>query len=323
LYAEIQNLFEHPIISKHLKKLVFISNDDKIGFFIEGNLVTALGEIISLNEKQTFRIAHGYDLHKNSVWTDYQSYCFDNKLQQPFKQVFRELYVPTPDELKEKSISRRYAGHQVQPNQTLALLKTRGWKVDYEEGLQKVFHKEGYQVKMYAMADWFSPADVESPTLETIEFHSLKDYKNIAFEDVNPRIFSEVMRDIDLVVSVAHVGGVDPEASHSSIEMRAVLLRETLRLFKIKNVEIKQNHAIVKGKMGEYSIHLGSAVVHQLPGKYLSVLPIHSQHRGRLFLPFADDDPKSAEVMSKVLLFAKDDEIQDPTILSQIDKVFV
>lgn len=323
LYAEMQNLFEHPIISKHLEKLVFISNDDKIGFYIDENLVTALGEIITLNEKQTFRIAHCYDLHKNNVWSDYQSYCFDNKLQQPFKQVFRELYVPTPDELKEKSISRRYAGHQVQPNQTLALLKTRGWKVDYEEGLQKVFHKEGYQVKMYAMADWFSPADVESPTLETIEFHSLKDYKNIAFEDLNPRIFSEVMRDIDLVVSVAHVGGVDPEASHSSIEMRAVLLKETLRLFKIKNVEIKENHAIVKGKLGEYSIHLGSAVVHQLPGKYLSVLPIHSQHRGRLFLPFADDDPKSAEVMSKVLLFAKDDEIKDPTILNQIDKVFV
>jgi len=323
LYAEMQNLFEHPIISKHLEKLVFISNDDKIGFYIDGSLVTALGEVHSLDEKQTFRIAHCYDLHKNKVWTDYQSYCFDNKLQQPFKQVFRELYVPTPDELKEKAVSRRYAGHQVQPNQTLALLKTRGWKVDYEEGLQKVFHKEGYQVKMYALADWFSPADVESPTLETIEFHSLKDYKNIAFEDLNPRIFSEVMRDIDLVVSVAHVGGVDPEASHSSIEMRAVLLRETLRLFKIKNVEIKENHAIVKGQLGEYSIHLGSAVVHQLPGKYLSVLPIHSQHRGRLFLPFADDDPKSAEVMSKVLLFAKDNEIQDPTILSQIDKIFV
>lgn len=322
LFAEMQNLFEHPIISKHLEKLVFVSSDDKIGFYIDGNLVTALGEVTALNDRQTFRIAHCYDLHKNNVWTDYQTYCFDNKLQQPFKQVFRELYVPTPDELKEKSVSRRYAGHQVQPNQTLALLKTRGWKVDYEEGLQKVFHKEGYQVKMYAMADWFSPADVESPTLETIEFHSLKEYKNIAFEDVNPRIFSEVMRDIDLVVSVAHVGGVDPEASHSSIEMRAVLLRETLRLFKVKNVEITGNHAIIKGQLAEYSVHLGSAVVHQLPGKYLSVLPIHSQHRGRLFLPFADDDPKSAEVMSKVLLFAKDNDIQDPTILSQIDKTY-
>ncbi len=318
--AEVINLFEHPVISKHLEKLVFVVNDTQVGFFSSGNLIATTGEIIAFQQEPIFRIAHCFDMYANGVWTDFQSYCFDNKLVQPFKQVFRELYVPTPDELAEKAISRRYAGHQVHPKQTLALLKNKGWKVDYEEGLQKVFHKEGFQVKLYAMADWFSPADVESPTLETIEFHSLKDYKNIPFETINPRIFSEVMRDIDLVVSVAHVGGVDPEASHSSIEMRAVLLRETLRLFKIKNVDIKETHALITGTMANYSVHLGSAVVHQTPGKYLSILPVHSQHRGRLFIPFADDDPNAAEVMSKVLLFAKDNEIQDPTILTQIDK---
>lgn len=322
LFAEIRNLFDHPVIVKHLEKLVFISSDHKIGFYHEGNLVSVHGEIHELNETGTLRIAHCVDLHQYSVWSDYQHYCFTEKLIQPFKQIFRELYVPTPDELKEKSVSRRYAGHQVQPMQTLALLKTRGWKVDYEEGLQKVYHKEGFQVKMYAEANWFSPAEVEAPTLETIEFHSLKDYKNIPFEDINPRLFSEVMRDIDLVVSVAHAGGVDPEASHSSIEMRAVLMKETARLFKLDNVRIKGSHVLVKGKMAEYSVHLGSAVVHQVPGKYLSILPVHSQHRGRLFLPFADDDPKSAELMSKVLLLAKDDEIQDPTILSQIKKEY-
>jgi hypothetical protein len=47
-------------------------------------------------------------------------------------------------------------------------------------------------------------------------------------------------------------------------------------------------------------------------------VPIHSQHRGRLFLPFADDDPTSAEGLSKALLLAKDREIKDPTIMQQI-----
>lgn len=323
LYAEIKNLFEHPIIVKHLEKLVFISDDSKIGFFHDGNLIDAQGEIHELNENNTLRIAHCVDLHQYSVWSDFQHYCFKEKLIQPFKQIFRELYVPTPDELQEKSVSRRYAGHQIHPKQALALLKTRGWKVDYEEGLQKVYHKQGFQVKLYALADWFSPTDVENPTLETIEFHSLKDYKNIPFEDIDPRLFSEVMRDIDLVVSVAHVGGVDTEASHSSVEMRAVLMKETARLFKLDNIKIEGSHVLVKGQIAEYSVHLGSAVVHQIPGKYLSILPVHSQHRGRLFLPFADDDPKSAEVLSKVLLLAKDNEIQDPTILSQIKREFV
>lgn len=40
------------------------------------------------------------------------------------------------------------------------------------------------------------------------------------------------------------------------------------------------------------------------------------QARGRIFLPFADDDPKTAEIMSKILLLAEDQKIKDPSILS-------
>jgi hypothetical protein len=45
---------------------------------------------------------------------------------------------------------------------------------------------------------------------------------------------------------------------------------------------------------------------------------VPAQHRGRLFLPFADDDPRTAEVISKTILLARDAEIQDPTILEQL-----
>ena len=108
--------------------------------------------------------------------------------------------------------------------------------------------------KIYAMADWFSPAEVESPTLETVEFLDRKTYKKVAFKDINPLIFSEFMRDMDLVVSVAHVGGVDPEASHSTVEMRAAIIRETTRLFKLENVKIKGHHAHIKGKYASLSL---------------------------------------------------------------------
>jgi hypothetical protein len=40
-----------------------------------------------------------------------------------------------------------------------------------------------------------------------------------------------------------------------------------------------------------------------------------------LFLPFADDDPRTAEVLSKVLLLARDKEIRDPNILEWIREV--
>jgi hypothetical protein len=77
-------------------------------------------------------------------------------------------------------------------------------------------------------------------------------------------------------------------------------------------------HAIIKGEYGRYSVHLGSGVVHKQPGGSLCIVPVNAQHRGRLFLPFADDDPRTAEVIAKVLLLARDKEIQDPTILEQI-----
>jgi len=53
-------------------------------------------------------------------------------------------------------------------------------------------------------------------------------------------------------------------------------------------------------------------------GGAVCIIPVGSQHRGRLLLPFADDDPKTAEIVSKALLLARDHEIKDPTILEQL-----
>ena len=50
----------------------------------------------------------------------------------------------------------------------------------------------------------------------------------------------------------------------------------------------------------------------------INILPVHSQQRGHLFLPFVDEDPKTAEILSKILLLAEDGKIKDPYILEQI-----
>jgi hypothetical protein len=47
-------------------------------------------------------------------------------------------------------------------------------------------------------------------------------------------------------------------------------------------------------------------------------VPVHSQQRGKIFLPFVDEDPKTAEILSKILMLAEDRKIKDPYILSQI-----
>jgi len=315
---ELSIIMTHPVVKAMLGKLVLLNKvSGASGFWKTNGIYDLTGNKIESTEKDLFVIAHVAHLQKHNMWAIYQKHAFKSELVQPFKQIFRELYVVTKDELESQNNSQRYQGHQIQPKKTIALLRSRGWTVDYDDGLQKVYHKKGYIVTLYAMADWYSPSDVESPTIEYVSFTNKKDYKRVHLKDVDPVVFSEVMRDVDLVVSVAHVGGVDPEASHSTMEMRGALARETASLFKLQNIEVKERYIVIDGQLGNYSIHLGSGIVSQ-NGMSLSIIPVHSQHRGRMFLPFIDDDPKSAEIISKMKLLAEDNKIQDPTVLAQL-----
>ncbi len=304
---ELRNICSNPVLAPMLHALVW--TDGASCGFLEDGIFPDGGAL---------RIAHPHDMKQSGTWASFMHLVYDKKLVQPFKQVFREYYPITADELQERTISRRYAGHQVQPQRTVALLKGRGWTVDYEEGLQKVFYKEDLIVRMFAMADWFSPADIEAPTLETVEFFNRRTGQNVPLAEVPPILFSETMRDLDLVVSVAHVGGVDPEASHSTVQMRAAIAAELTKLLRISNVFWVGSHAKIRGSLGSYSVHMGSGVVHMEGVGMVSILPVHAQARGRVFLPFADDDPKTAEIMSKILLLAEDHKIKDPTILNQL-----
>lgn len=83
-------------------------------------------------------------------------------------------------------------------------------------------------------------------------------------------------------------------------------------------MRVEGQHALIDGTLAGYGVHLGSATTRVMPGRVLMIVAVHSQYRGRLFLPFADDDPKTAEVIAKVLLLARDAEIKDPSILDQI-----
>ncbi len=332
--SEIRGLLNNPVVRAILEPLVFM-HQDALGFLSPGGksleneafrwkkdssdlyLKSWTGEELFLEPDGELRIAHALDLYRSKEWQEYQKYLFDQEIRQPFKQVFRELYVKLPEELGLKA-SRMFAGNQIQPQKTVGCLRNRRWVADYEEGLQKIYYKENIVARIYALADWFSPSDVEAPTLEWVEFSHRKTFQPLTIDQVPDLIYSEVMRDVDLAVSVAHAGGVDPETSHSTIEMRRAIVELNLPLFGLKNVTLTDSHALIKGKRAVYNVHLGSGVVHQEGGSMLHILPVHSQKRGRLFLPFVDEDPKTAEIMSKIVLLAEDQKIKDPSILSQI-----
>jgi hypothetical protein len=310
-------LDRHPVVAPMLELVVWADEGDQTFRRRDGRWVTADGSTGS--PAGALRLAHPVDLLGSGNWIDWQTQLFDDAERQPFKQVFRELYVLTDAEAADSPLSRRWSGHQVQTRQATALFGSRGWTSDFEASeVVKVFHHAGIAARVTWVDGWGTPAEVELPTIDAVAFTERGKYVALPLDSIPPVVFSETMRDLDLVVSVAHAGGVDPEASASTVEMRAALVRETSRLMSLDNVRQESSHVVIEGSLGEYSVHLGSGTVHRRPGGALCIIPVDSQRRGRIFLPFADDDPKTAEVISKVLMLARDSTIKDPTILEQL-----
>lgn len=296
---ELNNYKEHKILSIFLSNLLFVDESHNIVFYDE----------IKLDKK--YRIAHPVDMFDS--WDIWQKEVFTRGMKQPFKQVFRELYILSSDETG--TVSMRYSGHQVKQNIATSLLRSRGWTVTYEGEVFKRFDDVIVNVVFKKM--YFTPGEIESPVIDGIFFMG-RDRKILDLSVIDKILFSEVMRDLDLVVSVAHEGGVEPEVHTSTIEMRKALVRESINLLGLNNVSLKDNFCLIDGGLGKYSIHLGSGIVRKRPGSVVFVVPIHSQQRGKIFLPFVDDDPKTADVMTKIFVLANDKDIKDPDILREL-----
>lgn len=334
--SELLALLAHPVLARLLQALIFVQpahpqrpQELLLGYpLLESKgeetrlfLLDATGQRRPVETASTdLRLAHPYDLFLAQNWHSWQHECFSTARAQPFKQIFRELYVFTASEVREgdEALSRRYAGQQVQPAQARALLGKRGWIVSYEGEVSRTFHADGLTAHVTFSQNVFTPAEMEDLALDAVFFAAQGEYRPVPLAQVPPRIFSETMRDLDLVVSVAYSGGVDPEATASTLEMRSALVSETCALLGLENVTLKSAHVLIEGRLGRYTLHLGSGVVHRQPGGALCIVPVHAQHRGRIFLPFADNDPKTAEVITRVITLAQDHLIKDPTILEQL-----
>ncbi|MBW4439332.1 MAG: DUF4132 domain-containing protein [Pleurocapsa minor GSE-CHR-MK-17-07R] len=314
----LRNLLAHPVLSPMIRNLVF-TGDAGMGYLV-GNATHVQrhdGSRLPLPKRARLRIAHPHDLFQSGEWHLWQRECFSAERIQPFKQIFREYYPVTEAERGQR-MTRRYAGQQVNPRQAVALFNARDWTVSYEYGVFKTLHHENIIAQVDFPTYFFTPAEIDGATIESLRFTPAAGWGDVMIDKISPISFSEVMRDLDLVVSVAHRSGFDPEFSASTIDMRGALITETAFLLRLPNVRVEKSFALIEGKLGDYSVHLGSGVTHRQPGGALAIVPVHAQHRGRIFLPFVDDDPKTAEVLSKVILLAQDDQIKDPSILSQI-----
>ena len=273
---------------------------------------------------------------------------------QPVKQAFREIYVLTPAEEATRDYSNRFAGHIFRQEQARALLKGRSWKpvplAPWDNGIDHGIARREYAQpgRQAVRAEFFfDEADGDDLTRnglfrfcasDQVRFFDPADGEAVPLASVPPLVFSEAMRDIDLVIGVSSVGA-DPEwGDHGEgrrfgeywrqvafghlgpgAEIRREVLQGLVPMLAIAGrCELQERYLKVRGDLRTYRIHYGSGNILMAPDdRYLCIVAARDARAGKLFLPF-DDDPVLSLILSKAFLLADDAKITDPSITRQI-----
>ena len=135
-----------------------------------------------------------------------------------------------------------------------------------------------------------------------------------------PLVFSEVLRDLDMVTVIAHQSE-ESGTSKEVLQQRGDLVRATAAALGLAQVRVEEPLVHVRGSLTSYRIHLATGAIYLESGQYLCIVP-NARERKAIYLPFEDGgEPISSELISKVLLLANDTQIADPTILAQIPPI--
>lgn len=346
---------DHPVTGTLAKNLIW-EIDSQPAIWWQGALVDWAGNPVPSAPASAVRLWHPI---RSDVQTILSWRCWleDHSIRQPFKQAHREVYILTDAERQTGAYSNRFAAHIVRQHQFAALCRERGWQFNLMG--QWDSHNTPYlDLPLYGLRVEF---DVEFPGNQETSGHAI--YLTIAtgkiqffesdarhghfvwpppqpkrLEDVTPLVFSEVMRDVDLLVSVTSIGA-DPawgmnhrddphldywqgfafgELTHAAENRRSIIEALLPKLAIRSRCRLEGRFLIVRGDLHEYRIHLGSGNVILEPGsRYLCIVQGPGDSAASLPLPFEGDRVLSI-ILSKAMLLANDTAIKDQTIVRQI-----
>jgi Domain of unknown function (DUF4132) len=343
---------EHPITGTITRRLIWTITDDTQAITGIPNadataLQTPNGDQ-AIPTAGTVTLWHPLLSPTDAVHT-WRGWLVDRQLVQPFKQAYREVYLLTPAERQTTTYSNRFAAHILGFQQLYALTKERQWVANYlgpyEGGYEGRARKEFDDANLTAVFEYFPvdevvPEHVELASTDRVWFHHTNDHAKHAVEvdEVPPLLFSEVMRDVDLFVSVTSIAldptwadrGDDPHYAYwqqvtfgelsAVADVRRDVLAALLPKLKVSNrVELLDRYVRVRGNRATYKIHIGSANIMVEPDdRYVCIVPTSTGASKRIMLPFEGDNVLSV-ILSKIAMLAADDKITDASINAQID----
>jgi hypothetical protein len=282
--------------------------------------------------------------------------CEDLEIRQPVRQLWRETYTPRTDE-RDGLYTERYAGHILRFAQAYGLARRRGWVSGFLSGAwdggdtansRRDYPAAGLRAS-WALGQFDEVSGeiaVDLCVTERVWFSPLGDVDMapIPLADVPGEVFSEAMRDLDLVVSVTTVANdanfletyrgwpaLDQywdRITRNGLDQLRLNRRDFLAAF-CDGPEIGQRYRltdrelVVTGSLATYRIDLATANVRMEPGeKWLSFDgPAGSgeaYNHDILGLPAIDDDEILQRILLRAAILADDEQLASRKLLKQI-----
>ncbi len=313
--AQILNITAQPLIRSFFERLIL--TDGTHAFVLTDGKITDIcsGEQSAV---KSFTVAHPVTLKNNGTLRAAIKYVITNNIKQPFKQVLREMYIMADGE-KDALEILRYKGFNVDLKKAVAALKNRGWGVSEDIGLRKVYYKHRTIAAIFREFDYYYIYDFgnENRELESIVFIDRNDYTVKKPKDVDPVVFSETLRDVDLMIAISADSTYDYELSMSTFEMRRAVIQSITDILGITNVSFLKENVKVEGTLGTYVVNIRTGLTFK-EGKGNLLIKTVDNYDKPIALDFIDEDPITADIVTKVLILADDGKIKDPAILNEI-----
>jgi hypothetical protein len=326
--AELSVLMANPVVRSLFARLAVTVNGVPLRWSYAAPRMTGGGPVAEhmlppeVAAAKEIRIAHPIDLLRLGALDEWQQQVVDSRTPQPFKQVFREVYLAGEAE-KDSRECHRFAGHRLAARRAYALLRARGYSVA-ENTATREWPRHG----VTACLCWASPGedagralgqpgDAGAVTSGPVWFTDERG-ERIALRAVPPVMLSETLRDADLLVSWAAAGELG-FTSEETRRLRGTLVRYLARALGLTCVYVGEDcvHVLVEGQRATYRLHLGSgSVVLEDSRRSLDLTSLSSASAEALVAESVD--AITSRIVSLVVMLSHDDQITDPGFLSSL-----
>jgi hypothetical protein len=341
-----RNFVEHPLRGRIVESLIWRIADTTV-LSRSGGFEDVKGK--SANFEGDARVTLWHPLHSDPQQVlAWRARIMSLGITQPIKQAHREIYVLTDAERLTRTYSNRFAAHILRQHQFRALCQARGWSYGLMGGWDgwnvptRPLPKHNLAVEYHVdvvddgqRSDAYVSLHLASDQVRFIDSGN----QAVELESIDPILFSEVLRDVDLFVAVTsvandpgwtdggpngHNGGYWREWAFGELGQSAATRKELIswiapKLSIADKLEINDKFLVVQGKKQKYAIHFGSSNIQILPSnRYLCIVPDRApSETAGLKLPFAGDGLMST-ILAKAFMLVDESMIKDQSIIRQL-----